>query len=52
MHGLVGNGQPGRIALLERTTGKLAAWRWYVAGAAAGGVVISVLAWFIAESRK
>lgn len=53
VHGLCGNGQPGRVALLESAVDKLAQWRWYVLGAAAGsGGVISVLAWVIAEARK
>jgi hypothetical protein len=53
MHSLCGNGQPGRISLLESAVNKLSAWRWYLLGAAAGvsGVVSSV-AWVIVQIRK
>jgi hypothetical protein len=53
MHGLVGNGQPGRVALLERSVDKLVQFRWWTVGVAAGGSgVISVLAWVISEVNK
>lgn len=53
MHSLMGNGNPGRIALIERSVETLKKWRWWVAGAAAGGGgVISVLAWIITEIHK
>ncbi|WP_433963681.1 hypothetical protein [Tunturiibacter gelidiferens] len=53
VHGLVGNGQPGRVALLEIAVAKLSQWRWWVVGAAAGSTgVISVLAWVVTEVRK
>ena len=53
VHGLVGNGQPGRVALLERAVDKLTQWRWWLVGAAAGGGgVISAVAWVIAETNK
>jgi hypothetical protein len=53
MHALVGNGNPGRVALLEIAVSKLSQWRWWVVGAAAGGGgVISVLAWVLTESRQ
>jgi hypothetical protein len=48
MYSLVGNGQPGRVALLERAVEELKRWRWWVVGAAAGSAgVISVLAWAV-----
>jgi hypothetical protein len=48
MYGLVGNGQPGRIALLERAVEELKRWRWWVVGAAAGGAgVLSAIAWMV-----
>lgn len=34
MHALVGNGQPGRVRLLEMAVARLERWRWYVAGIA------------------
>jgi len=44
-YSLVGNGQPGRIALLERAVESLSHWRWWVVGAAAGsGAVIAAIA--------
>lgn len=53
VHGLVGNGQPGRVALLERAVERLIQWRWWVVGAAAGGSgVISILAWIMSETWK
>jgi hypothetical protein len=53
MHSLIGNGQPGRIALLERAVSKLSQWRWWVIGAAAGGSgVISVIAWMATEASR
>jgi hypothetical protein len=53
IHGLVGNGQPGRVALLETAVAKLSQWRWWLVGAAAGsGGVVSILAWIITEIHK
>jgi hypothetical protein len=53
LHGLMGNGNPGRVALLERAVESLMRWRWWLVGAAAGsGGVISVLAWIITEAHK
>ena len=53
MHGLVGNGQPGRVALLERSVDKLVQFRWWTVGVAAGASgVISVLAWVVTEVKK
>ena len=53
VHGLVGNGQPGRVALLEKAVDKLSQWRWYVIGTAFGSVsVVSAIAWVIAEGHK
>jgi|GEM_PF-5432008 len=50
---LVGNGQPGRVALLERAVSKLSQWRWWLVGCAAGSSgVISAIAWVIVASRK
>lgn len=49
-HDLVGNGQPGRVAHLERAVAKLLQWRWWMIGAAAGSSgVISMLAWMASE---
>jgi hypothetical protein len=53
MHDLKGNGQPGRVALLEAAVDALKQWRWWLIGAAAGGGgVISVLAWVVLEGKK
>jgi hypothetical protein len=53
VHWLLGNGQPGRLALSERAVERLIQWRWWVIGAAAGGsIVISGLAWIIVEIHK
>jgi hypothetical protein len=53
VHGLCGNGQPGRVALLEIAVAKLSQWRWWVVGAAAGSTgVITAVAWVIAEAKK
>jgi hypothetical protein len=53
MHDLKGNGQPGRVALLEAAVDALKQWRWWWIGAAAGsGGVISVLAWVVSEGKK
>ncbi len=32
MHCLMGNGQPGRVSVLERSVEKLAQARWYLVG--------------------
>ena len=48
MYSLMGNGQPGRVTLLERAVDKLQQWRWQVVGMAAGAsTVISVIAWLV-----
>jgi hypothetical protein len=53
MHDLKGNGQPGRVGLLERAVSKLSQRMWWAIGATAGAsTVISVLAWFVTEVRK
>jgi hypothetical protein len=53
MHALVGNGNPGRVALIEIAVSKLSQWRWWLVGAAAGGGgVISVLAWVLTEGKQ
>lgn len=53
MCSLVGNGQPGRIGLLERAVESLSRWRWWVVGAAAGAsTVISAVAWIVTEASK
>jgi len=36
MYSLVGNGQPGRITLIERTVDDLRRWRWRMVGIATG----------------
>jgi hypothetical protein len=53
VHGLVGNGRPGRVDRLESDVQRLSQWRWWLVGAAAGsGGVISAVAWFVSEARK
>ena len=57
VHGLVGNGQPGRVALLEEATRELSQWRWRLVGASAGSsgaisIVVSVVAWILDRARK
>jgi hypothetical protein len=53
MHDLKGNGQPGRVGLLERAVSKLSQRMWWAIGATAGAsTVISVLAWVVTEARK
>ena len=48
MYSLVGNGQPGRIGLLDRSVEKLQQSRWCVVGVSAGsGGVIGALAWVV-----
>lgn len=48
VHGLVGNGQPGRVTRLEMAVAGLVRWRWWLAGAAAGGSgVVSLIAWVV-----
>jgi hypothetical protein len=50
---LMGNGQPGRIAVLEANMSKLVEWRWRVVGCAVGGSgVVSALAWIVAQLHK
>jgi hypothetical protein len=53
MHSIVGNGNPGRLALVETAVRKLMEWRWWLVGCAAGSsAVISVLAWVVSEGKK
>lgn len=48
MHSLVGNGQPGRIAVVEHAVERLKAWRWKMAGvAAACSMVCVAISWII-----
>lgn len=49
MKTLTGNGQPGRITLLEQTVAKLDRWKVWIGGAAAGvsGVVTLIFHLFI-----
>jgi hypothetical protein len=35
VHGLVGNGRPGRVDRLESAVQRLKQWRWWLVGAAA-----------------
>jgi hypothetical protein len=42
-HSLMGNGNPGRVRVLEIAVGKLKAWRWYVVGMAVGGSAVVTL---------
>lgn len=47
LHTLLGNGQPGRIAHLERDVDQLKQWKWWIAGIAAGvPVTTSILTWY------
>jgi chitodextrinase len=53
MHDLKGNGQPGRVGLLERAVTKLSQRMWWAIGAAAGASgVISVLVWVVKETSR
>lgn len=46
MYALVGNGQPGRITLIERAVEKLQQWRWKLVGIATGvSGIVSMIAW-------
>lgn len=46
MYSLCGNGQPGRIALIERAVQSLQRWRWYIVGAgAATSAIVMCAAW-------
>lgn len=42
MYALVGNGQPGRIALLEKAVDGLKQWRWKMAGVAIAASALCV----------
>jgi hypothetical protein len=42
MYSVLGNGQPGRIALLERAVEGLKQWRWKMAGVAIAGSAVCV----------
>lgn len=45
---LLGNGQPGRITLLERAVERLQQWRWKLVGIASGvSAAVSVIAWVL-----
>jgi hypothetical protein len=44
MHNLVGNGQPGRVKVLEDKVESLGKWRWIVTG---GIIAISAVIHFI-----
>lgn len=45
---LIGNGQPGRISIIETSLIRLQAWRWKIMGAAAGvSGLVSALGWVI-----
>jgi hypothetical protein len=53
VHGLIGNGRPGRVNRLESSVQIRKQWRWWLVGeAAGGGGVISVLTWVVTEERK
>jgi hypothetical protein len=53
MHSLCGNGQPGRISLLETTVDGLQQWRWWLLGATAGdSAVVSVIARLVMAVNK
>jgi hypothetical protein len=48
MHSLMGNGQPGRITLLERAVDRLNGWKWWLVGVAAGcSSLMGVIGWFL-----
>lgn len=44
MYSLCGNGQPGRIALLETAVEALKRWRWYLAGMGTASVGLGTIA--------
>jgi hypothetical protein len=53
MHGLLGNGQPGRVAVMEAAVTALNQWRWWVIGCAAGSSsFVSIAAWLLLEAKK
>ena len=48
MKSLIGNGQPGRITLLEKSVDKLKEFKWRTVGMAAGvGCIVSFLIQFL-----
>jgi hypothetical protein len=48
MHSLMGNGNPGRITLLERAVDKLNGFKWWLFGAAAGcSGLMGLIGWLI-----
>lgn len=48
MRALIGNGNPGRITLLERAVTRLQEWRWKMLGIYMGAsAVVSVIAWLV-----
>jgi len=48
MRDLRGNGQPGRITLLEAAIDDLRRWRWWLLGAGAGvSCVVSIVGWIV-----
>lgn len=53
MHDLCGNGQPGRVALLERAVRHLQQWRWWILGLSAGvSGAVGGVAWMLREVLK
>lgn len=44
MHNLVGNGQPGRVRVLEKKVEDLGKWRWLITG---GIIAVSAIIHFI-----
>jgi AICAR transformylase/IMP cyclohydrolase PurH len=50
---LIGNGQPGRVTLIEVAVDGLQRWRaWSVGVTVGGGAVIGAAAWVIEQLRK
>lgn len=53
MHDLCGNGNPGRLRLLEMAVQSLQRWRWYIVGAGASASTLTIcLAWVFVHLRK
>lgn len=53
MKSLCGNGQPGRIALLEVSVEDLKEWKWRMVGISAGaGGVVSAILWIVTNIHK
>lgn len=50
LHALLGNGQPGRIAHIEKDVDELKQWKWWIAGIAAGApVTVTIITWYFTK---